>query len=73
MPLLDLLVLCLLPDFRPVLSRFSGQIKVDLRSTPAQLFLRPIVTPFILDTRSPTPVLKRLQKSLRTLTATPPD
>jgi hypothetical protein len=73
MALLDLVSLCLLPGFRQILSRFSGQIKVDLLSTPAQLFLRPIVTPFILDTHSPTPVLKRLQKTLGTLTATPPD
>jgi len=64
MPLLELMALCLLPEFREILSRFPQQIKVHFLSTPALLFLKPIVTPLILDTRSPAPVLERLRKTL---------
>ena len=64
MPVLELMSLCLLPEFRQILSRFPQQIKVDFLSTPALLFLKPMVTPFILDTRSPAPVLDRLRNTL---------
>lgn len=73
MPLLDLVALCLLPDFRQILSRFPEQIGLHFLSIPAQLFLSPMVTPFILDTRGPAPVLERLRKTLVTPSATPQD
>jgi len=70
MPLFDLFVLCLQPEFRQVLGRFPSQAKAHLLANPPQLFLCATVAPFIMATRGPNPVLERLRKTLRATSAT---
>jgi hypothetical protein len=63
-PLLDLVALFLIPEFRRIVVRHPQQFRVDFLSSPARLYISASVVPAIAQTRSSMAVLARLRGSL---------
>jgi hypothetical protein len=67
MPQVDLLLTCMVPEFRSLLARFPNQIKVQATQLPCQLFINRMVVPFFLNTKSNWHAMSRIRESLKVL------
>jgi len=63
----ELMLLCLVPEFKVLLRRFPAMIRAQFVAEPCKLFIRRNLVPFILETRSNFRGMVRLRESLKAL------
>lgn len=66
-PQVELLLTCLVPEFRTLLERFPNQIKVQATQEPCKLYISRLIVPFFLTTKSDWHAMARIRESLRRL------
>jgi hypothetical protein len=69
MPTTDLGCLCFLPEVRQLMARFPELTKINFVSPPTFIAVSAPVVPFMLATRDESPVLSRLRRTLRSISA----
>lgn len=70
MPQTDLLLLCVVPEFRNLLARYPDKIKVQAVNEPCKLYINRMLVPMFLSTRSDFHGLARIRESLRRIPPT---